>query len=209
MYSINDWIEVQELREEDLTLSEFILEVAYIFDPDFDDNISASELRELRKKYAFTLKDVPATSNVKPFEFKTIKFGKFIDLDTYLVKFKLHEKIYEICAVLFPDVDVEELEVSDALSAVRSFVSWRESIITKYQGIFNTVDEDEDDEDYEDEDEPIETEEDKWGWLAVVYNLCGGDMTKTDIILDKSFISVLNWASMRKDFESRQQKPTV
>lgn len=207
-YSVEDWIDVQELKGGDFTPSALVLEVAHIFIPDFDDDISAQELRELRIQYTPYIRDTRPTYNAEPIDFKTLNFGQFIDLDMYLTKFKLHEKIKEVANIIYPNHDLEYMEVSDVIGGIQKFINWRENIIKKYKGIFNIAEDDEDEDD-EDDGEIIETSEDKWGWLAVVYQLSGGDITKVDAILSKSFISILNWASMRKDFESRQQKPTA
>lgn len=211
LVNIRQWIEIQELRGDDLTASELVLEVAYIFDENFNDDISADELRELRKQYAFVFNEIEATYNTPHIELKRIKVNTFIDLDLYLTKFTLKDKIEQVASLLFTDMDIQTIPVSDIMGAIKNFVAWREEIIDKYKGFFNVA---QNEDDYEDEDlieddeddELIETPEEKWGWLAVVYNLASGDITKVDAIMDKTLISVLNWASMRKDFESRQPK---
>ena len=207
--SIEDWIEIQELISDELTSSELALELELLFNEDFNDEISASELRDLRKKWEFVFYE-PKKSNdyIDYLPFKTMSTATYIDLDTYLTKYKLHEVIEKVVELLFGDVEVDN--ICQVFYGVTDFLKYRKELIDKYKGIFGGEDIEDDDDEIEEEEEIEEdTPHNKWGWLAVIYNMAGGDITKTDAILNKSFISVLNWASMRKDFESRQPASTA
>jgi len=213
--TIDDWIEIQSLISDDLTSSELALELELYLNPDFDDDITAQQLRDLRSKYEFVYHS-PKKSNkalIHP-PFKKMKLKTFIDLDTYLTKHKLFEVFDEVLELIFPEINLEiDIPICDVFYAVSDFLEFRKDIIERYKGIFSPDeldDEDELDEEFEEEEEVDEsTPENKWGWLAVVYNMAGGDITKSDEVLNKSLISVLNWASMRYDFESRSQSKPV
>jgi len=184
--TIDDWIEIQSLISDDLTSSELALELELYLNPDFDDDITAQQLRDLRSKYEFVYHS-PKKSN---------------------------EVFDEVLELIFPEINLEiDIPICDVFYAVSDFLEFRKDIIERYKGIFSPDeldDEDELDEEFEEEEEVDEsTPENKWGWLAVVYNMAGGDITKSDEVLNKSLISVLNWASMRYDFESRSQSKPV
>lgn len=210
--TVEDWIEIQELINDDLTASELALELELYFNENFDDEITASELRELRTKWAFIYRDPPRSIDAfDHLPFKKMLTHVAIDLETYLTKYKLHEVIEKIIPLLFGEVDVKH--ISQVHYAIPLYLKYRKELIESYGGLFGGVGSfDEDEGEIEDEElEELEeidpnTPEAKWGWLAVVYNMANGDITKTDAIMKKTFISVLNWASMRRDFESRPPK---
>lgn len=211
--SVEDWIEIQELINDDLTASELALELELFFNEDFNDDISALELRELREKWRFVHYDPPKSKDsIEHLPFKSMFTHSAIDLETYLTKYQLHEVIEKVIPLLFGDIKVEH--ISQVYYAVPQYLKYRKELIEKFAGLFGGVDNDDDDDDELNDQELIDeieeinpnSPESKWGWLAVVYNMAGGDITKVDDIMTKTFISVLNWASMRKDFESRPLK---
>lgn len=209
--TVEDWIEIQELICDELTASELALELEHYFNEDFDDDITSDKLRELRKKWDFVFYDPKKSKDsIDYLPFNKMTTATYIDLDTYLTKYQLHEVIEKIIPLLFGDVEVKH--IAQVHYAIPLFLKYRKELIEKYKGIFGGEEYDDEDEDIDLDEEEVEEEEvdnsaeSKWGWLAVIYNMANGDITKTDAILDKSFISVLNWASMRKDFESRPPK---
>lgn len=106
------------------------------------------------------------------------------------------------------------------------FLDWRRDIHTKFQGLFsgsNSDDEDDGDADAKlaEYDEGVqsgsnrktisdarkEAGEDlnqKWGWVGVIYSLCGGDITKTEAVVSKPAIECLVWLSYEKEMEIRK-----
>jgi hypothetical protein len=214
--TVKRWIEIQELICDELTSSELALELEHLFNEDFDDEISSDELRALRQKWEFifhepkksrdSIEPKKSKDSIKHLPFNKMKTATYIDLDTYLTKYQLHEVIEKIIPLLFGEVEVKN--ITQVYYAIPLFLKYRKDIIEKYKGIFGGGEPD--DDEFDDEEiEEVEVDnsaETKWGWLAVIYNMANGDITKTDAILEKSFISVLNWASMRKDFESRPPK---
>jgi hypothetical protein len=205
--TVNEWVEIQELICDELTSSELALELEHLFNEEFDDEISSDELRALRQKWEFIFHEPKKLKDsIEHLPFNKMKTATYIDLDTYLTKYQLHEVIEKIIPLLFGEVEVKN--ITQVYYAIPLFLKYRKDIIEKYKGIFGGGEPDDDEFDDE-ETEEVEVDnsaETKWGWLAVIYNMANGDITKTDAILEKSFISVLNWASMRKDFESRPPK---
>jgi hypothetical protein len=43
-----------------------------------------------------------------------------------------------------------------------------------------------------------EKRENDWSWIGLVWRLCGGDITKTDSVLGKTFMECLIWLSYEK-----------
>jgi hypothetical protein len=206
--TVNEWIEIQELICDELTSSELALELEHLFNEEFEDEISSDELRSLRQKWEFIFYEPKKSKDsIEHLPFNKMKTATYIDLDTYLTKYQLHEVIDKIIPLLFGEIEVKH--IGQVYYAIPLFLKYRKDIIEKYKGIFGGGEPDDDEFDNDEEIEEVEVDnsaETKWGWLAVIYNMANGDITKTDAILEKSFISVLNWASMRKDFESRPPK---
>ena len=211
--NVDKWVEIQELIFDELTASELALELEHLFNEGFNDDINSTELRTLRGKWSFVFRDPKKSKDsFDHIPFNKITTATYIDLDTYLTKYPLHEVIDKIIILLFGDIEVKH--ISQVYYSIPLFLKYRKEIIERYKGIFGGDDFDEDEDSELDNLDDEETESDnspesKWGWLAVVYNMANGDITKTDAILEKPFISVLNWASMRKDFESRQRVQTA
>jgi hypothetical protein len=46
----------------------------------------------------------------------------------------------------------------------------------------------------------IESEKQRgeWSWIGLIHRLCGGDITKTDLVLRKTFMECLIWLSYEK-----------
>ena len=46
-----------------------------------------------------------------------------------------------------------------------------------------------------------EEQQKKWSWISLVWILTGGDITKTELVLQKTFGEVLIWLSYKKENE--------
>lgn len=38
----------------------------------------------------------------------------------------------------------------------------------------------------------------EWSWIGLIWRLCGGDITKTELVLSKSIMEVFIWLSYEK-----------
>jgi hypothetical protein len=95
------------------------------------------------------------------------------------------------------------------------FLSWREGILNRYDGLFGQGTDEGDDEvrGYEDDgtgkrrtasDSQRDIEEEKrkkWAWFSLIYSLCDGDITKVDAVLNRTYIECLTWLSYEKDMK--------
>lgn len=92
------------------------------------------------------------------------------------------------------------------------FLSYRNEIYERFAGLFTGEAEDtvrkEPDGDTEKggrktiEEAQAEMDMDKrekWAWIGIIYKLCGGDITKTEQVVNKPFIECLVWLSYEKE----------
>jgi hypothetical protein len=91
-------------------------------------------------------------------------------------------------------------------------MKYREDFMNKYENLFNETDDEDDEEQLdvkdfdsiEDYKASLEQKEQgkrskKWGWEALLFDLCEGDLTKIEEIGKLPLIFVFNMLSMRKE----------
>ena len=105
----------------------------------------------------------------------------------------------------------DEVKVTDVYGMLTDYLKYRENFMQKYENLFNESDEDDDDTDdlkdfdsvdeYKANKEAVEQgkKAKKWGWEQLLYDLCEGDITKTDEVGELPLIFVFNMLSMRKE----------
>ena len=105
----------------------------------------------------------------------------------------------------------DDVNITDVYGILTDYLKYRENFMQKYENLFNSTDEDDDEEDdikdfdsvdeYKANKEAIEQGKKarKWGWESLLYDLCEGDLTKTDQVGDLPLIFVFNMLSMRKE----------
>lgn len=101
--------------------------------------------------------------------------------------------------------------VTNVYGILTEYLPYRDTFLKKYEHLFNDNDEDEDEEedinDFATIDEYKESlkkkehnkKSKKWGWEALLYDLCEGDLTKVEDISNQSLIFVFNMLAMRKE----------
>ena len=86
------------------------------------------------------------------------------------------------------------------------FLSYRTDLFKRYEGLFEQGDgQDEDEPEFTGQrmtvaDAQMEQREKakrKWSWIAIIYNLSGGDITKANEIVNKKFTECLIWLSYK------------
>jgi hypothetical protein len=88
-------------------------------------------------------------------------------------------------------------------------LDYRKSLYEQFEGLFNQEESYGDDEGGTDDgvrrgfadSQQVEEErkQSKWNWIGIIYRLCNGDITKTQEVVDKSFIECLVWMSYEKE----------
>ncbi len=111
--------------------------------------------------------------------------------------------------LLFSDVIV-----TDIIGIIRYFLDFKDNIFNIYSIIFTNPDDLEEPEDVENLTEEeieeikkeieIEKGKAKWAWMSLVYDLCNGDLTKTDDITNLSLVYVLNTLMMVKQLDIKK-----
>ena len=105
----------------------------------------------------------------------------------------------------------DEVKITDVYGILTDYLKYRENFMQKYENLFNDSDEDDDETDdlkdfdsvdeYKANKEAVEQgkKAKKWGWERLLYDLCEGDITKTDEVGELPLIFVFNMLAMRKE----------
>ena len=88
-------------------------------------------------------------------------------------------------------------------------MDYRKGLYQQFEGLFSQEEPDGDDGDSDTdgnrqgfaESQRIDDErkQSKWTWIGIIYRLCDGDITKTQEVVDKTFIECLVWMSYQKE----------
>ena len=95
--------------------------------------------------------------------------------------------------------------INDCFGAVVEFVKFKENFYKTYENLFNPIIESDEVEELELDPEDIKAEEEEkklsaFSWERLIYDLCGGDITKVDQMTDLPVILVFNMLSMKKTY---------
>ncbi len=191
------------------------------------------ELIEILSKLTYLMefpstKIQPEINNFKLIDLINLKLGEFIDID-YFISENAIKNLSKIVAILYRNYKYDEfnniiyeqydsidfnsrtayfesISIDDTFGIINHFLSFKTTIYTNYEKIFNPVikDEDLDPEDLEDPITQLEIEKEKsqqkWSWEFVLHNLSKGDVTKYNDILNLPLIFVLNQLTFKKGF---------
>ena len=105
----------------------------------------------------------------------------------------------------------DDVEITKVYGILNEYLKYRENFMQKYAALFNSDDEPDDEplspkdfdsiEEYKDELKAQEESKKarKWGWEALIYDLCEGDFTKIKAVGELPLILVFNMLAMRKE----------
>ena len=94
-----------------------------------------------------------------------------------------------------------ERPITDVYGIIKEFLDFQNTFEETYSPLFEP--EFDPDEDIEpDEEDKLEEEKKKFSWEHFIYNLCNGDLTKSDAVLNLGLIYTFNMLAMRNTFES-------
>lgn len=216
--SLVQYLEIQDLlNDEELTSTDFVLEVADLFWP-LEEDVDEDLLEKIRSYVSFVFKPCQPrlkqkiTTEGREFhlkKFSTLPLSSFIDLDLTLVKNSLEECISPVANILYEgevslSTVVDDLFVTDLLGCVVEYIKYRKSVFQKYPNIFDTGEDDEYDDEEEEVQEEIEEDVDMddeeeidpaEAWMKTVFGLAGGDITKYPNVIDKPHMLVFNWVT--------------
>lgn len=191
-------------------------------------DMDIKEFSEFTKQYSW-YKQQPSLKykqEINGLQFKnTYTLGEFIDLNflfeneaenfdkilSILYRYSNHDawnnRIFEPLTFdlnerkkLFSDIPI-----NDCFGAVVEFVKFKESFYQTYENLFNPIIESDEVEELELDPEDIKAEEEEkklsaFSWERLIYDLCGGDITKVDQMTDLPVILVFNMLSMKRTF---------
>ena len=199
-------------------------------DPVELEELSPSQLMRKRNSFKWLQSEPPKEIReiIEGFEFQEFdKFNlaEYIDI-TFLFGEDYIDNLPKICAILYKqnkvdewgnkivepyEYDLEErsklfydVSIGFVYGIIPKFIAWKENFENNYAPLFKP--DFEADEDYEPtpedkKEDELEEEKKKFSWESFVYNLCDGDLTKSDKVLDLKLIYIFNMLSMKKTFE--------
>lgn len=206
-----------------------IISVVENIDPIEIEERKASEIIKQYNSYTF-LKSEPSKNINKEIgnlyfqEFNEFNLAEYIDTIHYFGENYI-DNLPLICAILYKqkkhdnwnnlkiepyEYDLKErsnifysLPITDVYGIIPAFISWKENFEDNYAPLFEP--EFEADENYEPEPEDekedkLEEDKKRFSWERFIYNLCEGDLTKSDKVLELKLIYIFNILSMRKTF---------
>ena len=211
------YLEVFDLRAEDLSPTEYWLEVITILEGLEDDDLTESEYDELYKKVKFIQGEPPRVvlDNVNGRQLKhftKLTFGELIDCTKFLRGVPL-ENIHKVNAILYGGqsefATVSEVmlyqDIAPMYTNLMDFIEYHKNLIERYSELFDVP---------EEGDEPEEKTEgqsvfSKWTWEKMIHDLCNGDITRARDVTNLPHIMVLNWVLMEKELKLRQPMQTA
>jgi len=205
--SVEQFQEVQEIISQDLTPTDFVLEVGDVFF-ELDEDITDKELHDVKQSISFIAKPIVCAlndKNLKPFNKLTI--AKFIDLDVTLVVNSFNDALAKVGAILYglTEDEVLKLPVTDIYKAVTNYIQYRTEVYKKYPNLFDVGDDEEEEDDIE-EGASTKPTDPATIWMRTIFGLTQGDITKYTHTMTLSHILVFNWVSLSESLKSKKTK---
>jgi hypothetical protein len=203
--SVEEFIELTELQQEELTPTERQLESIAIISGEDTDDLTEVELDELVKDYAWINTNPKSDAELPRFE--KLSLGSVISLEKFVTEKAPLLNMDKVCALLYERGDfqtdvnfIRNQPVPEYYKATEGYLIYRKKLLENYDDLFLNDSEDEEEVDPEPQDQ-VQT---RWAWMRLVYDLCDGDITKANAVLDLPHLMVLNWLTMIKDLKLNQ-----
>ena len=228
--TLSQFIELREVDslpfDSDIDKIIEIISIVEDIDPEEVGEWSLPKLYETYKSLDWLHSEPPKTFKkellgYKYKELSAITLAEYIDLSHYFQENYI-DNLAKICAVLYRTSSVNswnhtliepyeydpqerealfyELPITDIYGIVSEFISFKDNFENTYAPLFEP-EFDEGDEDYEEtEEDKLEEEKKKFSWEHFVYNLCDGDLTKSNEVLNLQLIFVFNMLAMKNTF---------
>jgi len=227
--TISQFIELREVEQTSYDSKiEKIIDIVSIVedvDPAELEDLSFNELYKRHNSFDWLLQEPPKIyrkeiGNYTIKEFNDLTLAEYIELINFFQSDYI-ENLPNICGVLYRQSDVnkwghiiiepyeynpteraehfKEIPVTHVFGIISEFIKFKDDFENTYAPLFEP--EFEKDEDYEpDEEDKLEEEKKKFSWEHFVYNLCEGDLTKSEKVLNLGLIFVFNMLAMRNTF---------
>lgn len=219
---VDQYVELRSLREEDFgSLFLFNIELlAIVMDTEADelDDLTSDELTENINALRWIGREPVGMQNsvmhYNLVSLKRLSLGEFIDLEHYFANDYI-KNLTNICAIRYRNADEKynydptdranefnELPITDVYGIIPEYLKFREEFIKAYENLFMPDIEETDDLDPEDKKEEEEEKRvQKWSWERVIYDLCNGDITKTEQVTELPLVMVFNFLSMKHELK--------
>lgn len=219
---VDQYVELRSLREEDFgSLFLFNIELlAIVMDTEADelDDLTSDELTENINALRWIGREPVGMQNsvmhYNLVSLKRLSLGEFIDLEHYFANDYI-KNLTNICAIRYRKADEKynydptdranefnELPITDVYGIIPEYLKFREEFIKAYENLFMPDIEETDDLDAEDKKEEEEEKRvQKWSWERVIYDLCNGDITKTEQVTELPLVMVFNFLSMKHELK--------
>jgi len=99
-----------------------------------------------------------------------------------------------------------ELPITEVYGLIQEFLQYRDNFLKTYENLFNPEGEEDLTPEEKLEMDPEEVKEieqtkksTKWSWELMIYNLCGGDLTKYEALGELPLVLVFNMLGMKKE----------
>lgn len=230
--TLDEFIELREVEMSpfDSFIDKYIelLSILQDVDPVELEEKEPSQLIRDFKKYAWIYQEPSSVFSKEIGEYKykelsTLTNGEYIEL-IHLFSDDYYKNLSTICAVLYRKQMTNEwdhilvepyeynpkeresvfigLPITKIFGVIKDFLKFKADFEKNYAPLFEP-EFGEADEDYEpSEDDKLDEEKKKFSWESFIYNLCNGDLTKTDDVLNLGVIYTFNMLSMRKTLGS-------
>lgn len=228
--TLEQWTEIAKIDKEQGSIH-YNSEVLYILTDVDVDELDIEELTEMidQCKWATAEPSSKWMREVEGMVFKPLNkltLYEYIDLnyffnDNYLINLPY------ICAILYRQTKENEwgevmwepyeydcklraerlmdVPVTDVYGVIKEFLKFREQFLTTYTNLFEDPLPPEPAEGYDDDEDDPDTEPEKdtskWSWELLIYNLCNGDLSKSDAIGGLPLYYVFNMLGMKKELD--------
>ena len=227
--TLNQFLELREVENTsyDSNIDKMVdmLSIVEDKDPIELEELSFNEITNRFKKLEWLTQEPPKTfrKQIKELHFKelnNLSLAEYIDLSYFFEEDYLYN-LPNICGILYRSQNVNkwshkiiepydydpkeraeeflELPVTHVFGVVHEFIKFKETFENTYAPLFQP--EFDTDEDYEEtEEDKLEEDKKRFSWEHFIYNLCSGDLTKADEVLNLQLIFVFNMLAMRNTF---------
>lgn len=211
------YLELLDLHNEDLSPTEYWLEVIATLKEIDVDELTADEYDEMYLEVKFIQgeprREILENINGRKLKrFNELTFGELIDCTKFINGVPL-ENIHKVNAILYggqKDFDTMckvmlSQNIKPMYTNLMDFIEYHKNLIERYSELFDVP---------EDGDEPEEKTENqsvftKWSWEKMIWDLCNGDITRARDVTSLPHIMVLNWVLMEKELKLRQPTQTA
>lgn len=228
--TLEEWTEIAKIDKEQGAIHYNSEVISILTDIDVDE-LDIEELQELVDSCKWSTSEPSKNykhevEGMRLKAFNKLTLYEYIDLDYFCIQGYLINLPY-ILAILYRQTKENEwgevvwepyeydckeraeklldVPITDVYGVIKDFLKFREQFLNTYINLFEDPLPPEPEEGYDDEDDEPDTEPEKntakWSWELLIYNLCNGDLSKSDAIGGLPLYYVFNMLGMKKELD--------